>query len=423
MSIPVSRNALCLWLPIFELRMELLRRPELDSTSVALLAAGESGVRDEIHEVSERAGEAGVRPGMRLSRALALCPSLILLEPDPVHYATATGQIVEALERISPIIQTESAGVFHIGMDGLDRLYGPPRAQTEIVLHTLLEILPPPMVASVRAGWAPGLFGSRVAAHSARPGAPVIVPEEEISSFLARQPVGVLPVSDEMIERLTRLNIHTLGALGSLPLSALLRHFGEEGREARTLALGERIDPVRPLQRPDPIRVSMDLPSPVGNREPLRHAMERLTERGLARPERRGRSIRGVRVGGFLEGGGSWDLEMALRQPTADRKEIVFVMESRLPLSPPPRALLTLFIEFFEFGAPDVQDGLFDRLGGGGRNEKDAPLEREEIAKALREALRILTLRIGHAPLYRVVEVDPMSRIPEHRHGLMAFEP
>jgi protein ImuB len=378
--------------------MELLRRPELDSTSVALLAAGESGVRDEIHEVSERAGEAGVRPGMRLSRALALCPSLILLEPDPVHYAMAMSQIVETLERISPIIQTQGEGVIHIGTDGLDRLHGPPNAQTDIVLHTLLEILPPPMVASVRAGWAPGLFGSRVAAHSARPGAPVIVPEEALFAVLARQPVGVLPVSDEMIERLTRLNIHTLGALGKLPLSALLRHFGEQGREARALALGERIDPVRPLQRPEPIRVSMDFASPVGGREALHHGMAHLTERGLARPERRGRSIRGVRVGGFLESGGSWDLEMALRQPTADRREIVFVLESRVLLSPPPRALLTLFVEFFEFGAPDVQDGLFDRLGAGSRNERDAPLERAEIAKALREALRLHSRCLSDRP-------------------------
>src|SRR5687768_15424109 len=37
-----SRQALCLWLPTFELRLELVRTPELDSTSVALLSPGES---------------------------------------------------------------------------------------------------------------------------------------------------------------------------------------------------------------------------------------------------------------------------------------------------------------------------------------------------------------------------------------------
>src|SRR5687767_3203268 len=47
-----SRNALCLWLPTFELRLELVRSPELDSTSVALLSP-EGGVRRALWQVSE----------------------------------------------------------------------------------------------------------------------------------------------------------------------------------------------------------------------------------------------------------------------------------------------------------------------------------------------------------------------------------
>ncbi len=47
----------------------------------------------------------------------------------------------------------------------------------------------------------------------------------------------------------------------------------------------------------------------------------------------------------------------------------------------------------------------------------------DELSPSLREALRELKLKIGHSPLYRVVEVDPWSRIPERRHALMALEP
>ena len=36
-----SQTALCLWLPTFELRLELVRSPDLDATSVALLSSGE----------------------------------------------------------------------------------------------------------------------------------------------------------------------------------------------------------------------------------------------------------------------------------------------------------------------------------------------------------------------------------------------
>ena len=38
-------------------------------------------------------------------------------------------------------------------------------------------------------------------------------------------------------------------------------------------------------------------------------------------------------------------------------------------------------------------------------------------------AQKELKLRLGHSPLFRVVEVDPWSRIPERRHALLSFDP
>ena len=249
--------------------------------------------------------------------------------------SAATREILEVLEGVSPIVQpgedglpgrgggsfagsaaagaggtSSEGGVFHVGVDGLDRLYGPPRAQVDRVLYALLEILPPPLVAAVRAGRAPGLFGAWVAAASTRPGSPVLVAEEGLVSFLAPCPISVLRLPDEMRERLERLDVNTLEALGELPASALLRQFGKLGEEARALARGERIDPVRPLHRPRPIRVTLDFPAPVGERESLQRRA-RATPRagaraaGAAGQERPGdpgrRSARGWRL---LGGGG-----------------------------------------------------------------------------------------------------------------------
>jgi DNA polymerase-4/protein ImuB len=45
------------------------------------------------------------------------------------------------------------------------------------------------------------------------------------------------------------------------------------------------------------------------------------------------------------------------------------------------------------------------------------------VPPSLKDAVKELRLRLGHSPLYRVVEVDPWSRIPERRHALMRFEP
>lgn len=417
-----SRTALCLWLPTFELRLELVRFPELDNTSVALLAPGDS-TRRQVWQVSERGAEAGVRPGMLVSQAVGLCPSLTLLEPDPTHYDTATGDILGVLEGLSPVVEPSGRGRIFVGMDGLGRLYGSPRRQAERVLASLFDVIPPPLVAATRAGMAPGKFGAWVAAVSARPGEPRVVPEEKLPAFLAPHPVSALPVSDLMVQRLNRLGITTLGSLARFSRSALVAQFGQEGRAALVWARGERVDAVRPRHRPRPIRVSLDFSAPVGQADILRGTVERLVERGLARPARRGRSVQSVRLGGPLEGGGSWGVEAVLKQPAARKAPIVRPLLSRMLLSPPPRALEGLFLEFFEFGPPTSQEGLFHRKDASGRDRGSLDMEEGRVPGALREAVRELKLRLGYSPLYRVVEVDPWSRIPERRHALLSFEP
>lgn len=421
-----SRTSLALWLPSFELRLELVRTPELDATSVALLTPGEMGGRQVVDQVSERAGASGVRRGMPVSQAVALCPGLTLLEPDPTHYAAAQEAVVDALAGLTPVVEPVEPGLVHLGVDGLERLYGSPSSQAHRALRVLLEVLPPPLVAAVRVGRAPGTFGARVAAAAARPGSPVLVPAEPtgaLARFLAPRPVEILPLDAGGLDLLHRLGVRTLGAVAALPLPALMRHFGAVGAELRALARGERIDPVRPLHRPRPIRVSLDFPSPVGDREALHRGLDRLLDRLLVHPERKDRALAGLRAGGYLEGGGSWEIEATLREPRALRDALAFPLRTRIELRPPPRALETLFVEAVAFGAPVTQTSLFDRGEPGARSREGRTEDgAAPLPAGIRDAVRELRLRIGAAPLYRVVEVDPWSRIPERRYALLPLE-
>ena len=417
-----SRTALCLWLPTFELRLELVRSPALDATSVALLAT-EGGTRRTVWQVSERAAEAGVQPGQLVSQAISLCPALTLLEPDPAHYDAAQDTLLEVLAELTPVVEPAGRGRVFLGMDGLTRLYGSPQNQVLRVLRTLFRVLPAPLVAATRAGLAPGKFGAWVAAVGARPGDPVIVPEGALRAFLASRPVSALPVEEATLDRLDRLGVRTLGELVRFPAPALVGQFGEEGGRARAWATGERIDTVRPWHHPRPVRVALDFVVPVGQLETLNGALEQLLERALARPERCGRSVTALRVIGRLEGSGSWMVDAVLRDPTASKESLAFTMRSRIVLLPPPRAVEALTVELFRFGPPSSQTGLFDRKDSAGRAEQGRDLADGAVPYSLRDAVRELKLRLGHSPLYRVVEVDPLSRIPERRHALLSFDP
>lgn len=418
-----SRTALCLWLPTFELRLELVRSPELDRTSVVLLSPGD-GVRKTVWQVSERAHDAGVRTGQLVSQAVSLCPSLTLLEPDPAHYDAAVEAMLETLSGLTPVVEPSAErGRVFLGMDGLGRLYGSPENQVRRVLHALFGVFPRPLVAATRAGLAPGTFGAWVAAVRARPGRPTLVSDDELIPFLARCPVGCLPVEDEMVRRLERLGIPTLGDLVQLPEPALIAQFGQDGRDALAWASGRRVDLVRAWHRPRPIRASLDFPAPAGQIDMLHGALDRLLERALSRPARQGRSIHTIRLEAMLEGGGSWTTDAVLKEPSGDKARLGYLLRSRMALSPPTRAVVALTLEFTRFGPPSTQSDLFGRSEISGRAAEGRSLSEGTIPGALRTAVRELKLRLGHSPLYRVVEIDPWSRIPERRHALLNFDP
>lgn len=128
-------------------------------------------------------------------------------------------------------------------------------------------------------------------------------------------------------------------------------------------------------------------------------------------------------MGAHLEGGGSWFVETVLREPTSLRERIAAPLRAKMAISPPPKAVETLLLELTDFGSPSMQTGLFDRQSRTGRASAGHDLNQGEVPGRLRDAIRELKLRLGHSPLYRVVEVDPWSRIPERRHALLSFDP
>src|SRR5919199_2314944 len=86
----------CLLIPGFELRAVLVGRPGLALKPAAL--APLEGTEPLVGPVTAAAEAAGVRPGMRLGEALALCPSLALVEQDPAAAEEAWEGILRRLE-------------------------------------------------------------------------------------------------------------------------------------------------------------------------------------------------------------------------------------------------------------------------------------------------------------------------------------
>src|SRR3989454_5715677 len=230
---PTSSVAVCVWIPLFALRCEEARRPELASQPSALLAPEAS--RRVVWQVSPLARHAGVRPGMTVSQAIGLCPGLRLCEPDPVHYDERFALLLAALARVSPVVEPAELGLAYVGTDGLEGLYGTPEKIVEVIqvrsaecgmrnsseesfasrnshLHSAFRT----PHSALRLGWGKGKFVSWVAASRASPGGTVIVRPGEEGKFLFFQPLAVLPLDPDTHRRLRQLGLKTLAHLAAL---------------------------------------------------------------------------------------------------------------------------------------------------------------------------------------------------------------
>ncbi|MCW3008766.1 MAG: hypothetical protein JWP17_3392, partial [Solirubrobacterales bacterium] len=115
-------NVVCVHLPRFALAAAAGGREALLREPAAL--APEPGREQRIGEVSLAAEAFGVRAGMRLGEALARCPQLALVPPDPVGVADAWERVMLRLESIGAAVESDRAGLACFDATGLRRLHG-----------------------------------------------------------------------------------------------------------------------------------------------------------------------------------------------------------------------------------------------------------------------------------------------------------
>jgi len=418
-----SDTAACCWSPLFALRCETARRPELASLPVALLSPDDSR---RVWQVAPLARRAGVKPGMTVSQAIGLSPSLKLCEPDPVHYDEQFSRIVTALVTVSPVVEPVELGRAYVGTDGLEGLYGGPEKIVEAIQLRIgdcglrignekAESAIHNPKSAIRVGWGNGKFVSWVAATRAKPGEAVIVPVGGEAKFLASQPLAVLPLDPDTHRRLLQLGVKTLGALVALPEDAIVSQFGSVGRRLWRLAAGLVAEPVVGRIVPEPIVAALTFFTPVGERDLLAHALDKLVDRALGDPRRSGWRVQVVRVHAELEHGASWLAAATLKDPSATRERIAAPLKTQLERSPPAGAVERLVVEFTAFTPGTAELQLFTRDAGAAA--------RAGRRRALQSAAREIALRIRRPMLYHIIEVQPWSRLPERRYALIDYEP
>jgi protein ImuB len=382
----------CISIPGFELKAALRKMPALALRPAAL--APEPVGEPLLGPVTAAAEAAGVQPRMRLGEALATCPRLVLVDPDPAAAEQAWEEIVRSLEDAGIAVEPAGLGIAYFETRGVERLYG----GLEPALRRALAAVG--SVWDARIGAAGRRFAALAAASVARPGQLLVVRDEEMGRFLAPLPLTLLPLERQRYEELEALGVRRLGQLAGLPGGAVAERLGPDGRRAWGLARGGAAARVRGRRPPAEVAESLEFPEAVGNELTLRRALGALVETALARPERRDRFVRKVALVAKLVGGGSWRRSLTLREPSADDDLIRVALAPRLAELPAP--VVELRVELVELTDP------------AGRQLELVAAGAEDRSR-LRDGLRQVRASTGSGSVCNVVEVAPWSRIPETR--------
>jgi DNA polymerase IV len=215
--------------------------PSLRGRPVAVGGRPES--RGVVAASSYEARTFGVRSAIPMSRAVRLCPELVIVRPDFAKYAAVSRQVFAIFRDVTPLVEplsldeayldvTENAWGIPLGVDVAKRIKARVREETGL---------------TASAGVAPNKFLAKIASGWKKPDGLTVIAPERVEAFLQKLPVdalwGVGPVT---ARRLRAAGIERLVDVRAAADDVLRGAVGSSAEWLRNLSHGIDVRAVEP---------------------------------------------------------------------------------------------------------------------------------------------------------------------------------
>lgn len=317
-----SRRTVSIWLPRLGAE-RLLRRGRgagagRDSgaaqTPTPFATTAQERGADRLASLDALAGEAGLRAGMSLADARAICPRLRVLPADPPAESAFLERLARWAGRYTPWVGRDGEDGLALDISGCAHLFGGEEALLEDIAARLAG-----MELTACLGLADGKGAAwALARFAARPGRPARAAPGANHAALAGLPPAALRLDAETAAALERLGLRRVDALTALPRGALSRRFGAQTLRRLDQALGVEAEPITPLRAAPPHAVRLSLPEPLGLREDILAALDRLLRRLALRLEAEGLGARSLALTLRRVDRRAIRLEIGLARPSRD---------------------------------------------------------------------------------------------------------
>jgi DNA polymerase-4 len=291
----VQRVVLHLDLDAFFCAVEEIRDPGLRGQPFAV--GGRPDQRGVVASCSYAARRFGVRSAMPTSRAMRLCPGLVLVSGHHHRYGEVSEAVMERLRNLAPLVEQISIDEAFVDISDIQRpaLEVARRLQsqisTELSLPASIGIAGNKLVAKIATE-----VGKKTATGVGPPRALTMVPAGQEAPFLAPLPAEMLwGVGPKTASRLAEVGIRTIGDIARWPVEDFARRFGESARGLQQHALGIDDRPLVTEHEVKSISQETTFARDVSDDRSLERTLRELSSqvgRSLRRSELAGRTVR-----------------------------------------------------------------------------------------------------------------------------------
>jgi DNA polymerase IV len=324
----------------FYVSVEIQRHPELRGRPVVV--CGDSP-RAVVTTASYEARRYGVESATPAAWARRRCPQAVFVPPDFDLYRARSREVMAILREQFQIVEAVGLDEAYVDLGGLER----PRAAARRAKSAIRDRTG--LGCSVGIG--PSKLVAKVASDAEKPDGFVVLTRDEARRRFRDESPGLLPgIGPRTMERLGARGVTTLGALGNVADTDLVRWFGV--RQGPALGRMARFEDARSVQ---PVRVAKsesrettfrDDLSGLAALEPALAPLAAELCRGLASKGRRGRTV-GIKV--RLDDFSTHTRARTLAAATADPEVVGTVATQLLREFDPPRPVRLLGIRVASF--------------------------------------------------------------------------
>lgn len=368
-----------IWLPCLLTDRVIRSAPELKAADFVLSVSlrGRTVVQASSHTATQK----GICAGMVIADARAILPGLQVFSYRQGMAEKTLGGLAEWALKYTPAVATDRPDGLILDTSGCAHLWG---GEAGYLKDIMLELGKTGYSArgaiadTIGAAWALARYGKQT----------IIAPNAQMQA-LQSLPAAGLRLEPEVLEKMHKLGLYTIGDFINMPGPVLRRRFGPETLKRIGQALGTVPEQLTCIQPAVVFRCCLPCLSPVTTRVGIDTALETLLNALSRQLYREAKGLRKAVFRSYRTDGQMQQIEIGTSRPVRNTRHLLKLFEQKTGTIKP-----ALGIEQFEIEAPVVeplsplQESLWTVPGSGGESSGLANLLDRIAGKAGTRAIR-----------------------------------